>query len=166
MITRAYVGLGSNLAGPRRQIAMALAELSAIPRTCRVEHSRLYLSTPVGPEQPDYVNAVAAVATQLPARAFLAQLFEIEGRHGRIRTEVRWGPRSLDLDLLLYGDAQSDDPALTLPHPRLHERGFVLYPLYEIAPDLIIPGRGALRELIKHCPRQKVIPLMENNDKL
>ncbi|MEW6353364.1 MAG: 2-amino-4-hydroxy-6-hydroxymethyldihydropteridine diphosphokinase [Pseudomonadota bacterium] len=150
----AYIGLGGNIADPVQQITRALAELNALPATRLHSRSRLYRSKPVGPaDQPDYVNAVAALDTDLPPRTLLSRLLDIERRHGRIRDGVRWGPRTLDLDLLLYGELQHHDADLTLPHPRLHERSFVLYPLYDVAPDLVIPGYGPLRELLQGCPR-------------
>ena len=157
---RAYVGLGSNLDDPERQITRALTELTKLPHTRFIKHSSLYLSAPLGPAgQPDYVNAVALLETALSAKELLKQLLEIEHRHGRIRTREQWGPRTLDLDLLLYGDLHYADPSLTVPHPRLHERAFVLYPLAELDPGLQIPGKGTLQELIKHCPKQKLTPL-------
>lgn len=165
MPTCAYVGLGSNFDDPRQQITTALAELNAIPQTRVVTHSGLYRSAPVGPAgQPDYINAVAALNTELSPHRLLARLFEIENLHWRVRG-MRWGPRTLDLDLLLYGQETWQDETLTIPHPRLHERGFVLYPLYEVAPHLVIPGRGLLSELLEHCPKQELTPLeADNND--
>ena len=155
MTQPAYVALGSNLADPLQQVRSALAALATLPDTTRIAHSSLYLSAPLGPpEQPDYINAVCQLATCLSAEQLLDRLLEIENQHGRIRGVERWGPRTLDLDLLLYGGMQLQTAHLTLPHPRLHERSFVLYPLYELAPALIIPGHGALAELIKRCPAQ------------
>ncbi|HXH03734.1 MAG TPA: 2-amino-4-hydroxy-6-hydroxymethyldihydropteridine diphosphokinase [Candidatus Competibacteraceae bacterium] len=148
----AYIGLGANLEAPRRQVEAALEELAALPDSRLLARSPLYRSTPLGgPEgQPDYVNAAAAIETTLPPYALLDALQAIEQAHGRVRT-VRWGPRTLDLDLLLYGDLVQDDPRLILPHPRLHERAFVLYPLHDIAPALVVPGRGTLAELLERC---------------
>lgn len=155
MTHHAYVALGSNLADPLQQVRSALAALAALPETTRIAHSSLYLSTPLGPPgQPDYVNAVCTLATRLPPERLLDRLLEIENQHGRIRGAERWGPRTLDLDLLLYGEVEMQTAHLTLPHPRLHERNFVLYPLYELAPALSIPGHGTLAELIKRCPAQ------------
>jgi 2-amino-4-hydroxy-6-hydroxymethyldihydropteridine diphosphokinase len=152
MITRAYVALGGNLDDPLHHIKTALTELQDLA-VQPSQHSALYRSAPQGPvAQPDYINAVAVVDTALDARQLLMHLLAIEIRHGRIRTGGRWGPRTLDLDLLLYGDMQCTDDTLSLPHPRLHERNFVLYPLYEIAPELFIPGHGALRKLVQRCP--------------
>ena len=163
-VVRAYVGLGSNLDDPERQITRALTELAKLPHTRCIKHSRLYLSAPLGPPvslpaQPDYVNAVAQLDTGLSALELLRHLLEIEHRHGRVRTSEQWGPRTLDLDLLLYGEQHHAGPSLTVPHPRLHERAFVLYPLAELDPDLKIPGKGAIQELLKHCLKQKLTPL-------
>lgn len=150
-LVRAYVGLGSNLNNPGKQIRSALTALDAIPGTCCVSVSSLYSSRPVGPAgQPDYLNAVAGIDTHLSAEELLAQLHLIEELHGRVRAE-RWGPRTLDLDLLLYGDQQMTDDHLTVPHPSLAQRNFVLYPLHEIAPQLHIPGAGSLEGLLEHC---------------
>ncbi len=151
-LVRAYVGLGSNLNNPVRQIRSALAALDAIAGTCCVAYSSLYRSKPLGDMvQPDYVNAVAALDTRLPAHELLQELHLIEAEHGRTRTE-RWEPRTLDLDLLLYGDQRHESKALTVPHPGLPERDFVLFPLHEIAPELHIPGAGSLRRLMEGCP--------------
>ncbi|HWP94441.1 MAG TPA: 2-amino-4-hydroxy-6-hydroxymethyldihydropteridine diphosphokinase [Gammaproteobacteria bacterium] len=150
----AYVGLGSNLADPPRQVRAALDELGGLPDTTLRAASALYENPPLGPlDQPDFVNAVARLETGLEPEALLARLRAIERAHGRIRGGDRWGPRTLDLDLLLYGDRLIDTPDLVVPHPGLHERPFVLYPLAEIAPDLVIPGRGPLSELLRACPR-------------
>lgn len=150
---RAYVGIGSNLDDPSSQARRAFQALAALPASRCVARSPLYRTTPVGgpPGQPDYLNAVVALDTALDPDALLAALQEIENAQGRIRN-VRWGPRTLDLDLLLYGSLIRDDPRLTLPHPRLHERAFVLYPLFDIAPTLILPGRGRLSEWLARCP--------------
>ena len=135
-MTIAYVGIGSNLADPVRQVSAALRELDVLPHTRLVKQSSLYRSAPVGhDEQPDFVNAVAQLETALPAERLLAELHEIEARHGRTRSFPN-APRTLDLDLLLYGDAVLALSALTVPHPRMHERAFVLKPLLEIAPQL------------------------------
>ena len=144
----AYIGLGANLEGPAQQLRRAFDELAVLPDTHLTERSPLYKSPPLGPpDQPDYVNAVAALETHLAPHVLLAELRRIESAHGRRRDGTRWGPRSLDLDLLLYGDLVLETPELTLPHPGLPERAFVLYPLHDIAPDLVVPGKGALREL-------------------
>lgn len=151
-MARAYVGLGSNQTDPVDQLRRALLELDLLPRTRLAAQSPLYRSAPVGPpDQPRFINAVAALETALDATALLDGLQAIEQAHGRIRTR-RWGPRTLDLDLLLYDDLRRDDPRLTLPHPRLHERAFVLQPLHAIAPDLWIPGHGRVVDLLSICP--------------
>ena len=147
-----YIGIGSNLNDPTAQVRQAFQELASLPRTRCTARSPLYRSAPVGPAgQPDYINAVAGVATELAPETLLAALQAIEHAHGRVRTQ-RWGPRTLDLDILLYGEAIRQDPRLTIPHPRLRERAFVLYPLRDIAPDLSIPGLDRLATLIRCCP--------------
>lgn len=160
MVT-AYVGLGSNLADPEHQLRSALIELKALPQSQFLAHSSLYRSPPlrgenVSTDQPDYLNAVAAVDTELSPTALLAALQSLENRHHRERAE-RWGPRTLDLDLLLYGEQVIDLPQLRVPHPGLYERNFVLYPLAELAANLScelqIPGRGSLTSLLAACPR-------------
>lgn len=144
----AYLGLGANLQDPASQVRRALDELTSLPQTRVLAHSPLYKSPPLGPsDQPDYVNAVAVLETGLDPLALLAELRAIELRHGRRRDGSRWGPRTLDLDILLYGDRLLDTPELTLPHPGLHERAFVLYPLSDVAPELQVPGRGSVRAL-------------------
>lgn len=146
---RAYVGLGSNQSDPARQVRAALTELAGLPQTALVARSSLYRSAPLGPpDQPDYVNAVAGLDSGLSALELLHALQAIETAHGRVRGGVRWGPRTLDLDLLLYDDASFDAPELTVPHPGLHRRAFVLYPLEEIAAGLSIPGHGKLTALL------------------
>jgi 2-amino-4-hydroxy-6-hydroxymethyldihydropteridine diphosphokinase len=149
----AYVGLGSNLNGPVDQVTCALDELGEIPDSCCFACSRLYSSKPMGSlDQPDYVNAVAGLSTRLEAYALLEHLQRIEAVHGRIRQE-HWGPRTLDLDLLLYGEQVIDTATLKVPHPGLHLRAFVLYPLREIAPAALhVPGRGILNRLVEQCP--------------
>jgi len=143
----AYVGLGSNLESPRRQIASALEALDALPGTSVQSCSSLYRTAPVGyAGQPDFVNAVVCLKTALGPRQLLDALLEIEGEHGRTRS-VRNGPRTLDLDLLLHGDVRVDEPGLQVPHPRLTERAFVLVPLAEIAPTLVLPDGVFVAEL-------------------
>jgi 2-amino-4-hydroxy-6-hydroxymethyldihydropteridine diphosphokinase len=144
----AFIGLGSNLADPLAQLRQALMELETIAATRVTARSSLYRTSPVGYlEQPDFINAVASVQTTLKPQALLAALLAIENRHGRRRT-TRNAPRTLDLDLLLYGEEVLDQDGLTLPHPRLHERAFVLAPLAEIAPEAMVPGRGRVRDLL------------------
>ena len=144
----AYIALGSNLSDPIGQIEQAWSELAALPETRLTACSALYLSKPVGyAEQPDFINAAAAIVTQLPPRSLLAALLQIEARHGRNRT-FKNAPRSLDLDLLLYNGLVMHEHGLTLPHPRMTERAFVLAPLAEIAPDALIPGHGLVAECL------------------
>ncbi|MDH3947599.1 MAG: 2-amino-4-hydroxy-6-hydroxymethyldihydropteridine diphosphokinase [Gammaproteobacteria bacterium] len=152
----AYIGLGSNLQQPIQQIKQALQRLGEIPQTRLIVCSPLYRSAPLGPaDQPDYINAVAALATRLSPLALLDALQAIERQQGRVREGERWGPRTLDLDLLLYGEQQIHNERLTVPHPGLGERNFVLYPLYDVAgEDLLIPGLDTLGHLLHACPRQ------------
>ena len=144
----AYVGIGSNLQMPARQIDEAFELLAEIEGSRLVRRSSLYRSTPLGGiEQPDFVNAAAAVLTTLEPAAFLAALQAIEKRQGRERDGARWGPRVLDLDLLVFGGQTIEQPGITVPHPGIAERNFVLLPLGEIAPDLVIPGLGRVADL-------------------
>lgn len=155
-MTLAYVGLGANLGKPRRQVEQALRELEGIPRTRVVKASSLYRSAPVGyANQPEFVNAVALLETELTATRLLAELQAIEARHGRSRSFAN-APRTLDLDLLLFGDEIIAEPGLLVPHPRMHERAFVLQPLLEIAPQASVPGRGKAADLLRHCSNQQV----------
>ena len=143
-----YVGLGSNLNGPVGQLEDGFGLLAEIPVTRLIQQSSLYRSAPFGGiEQPDFVNAVAALLTQLPAREMLLALQHIETQRGRERDEVRWGPRVLDLDLLVYANLIADETDLVIPHPGIEERNFVLLPLREIAPDLVIPGLGRVADV-------------------
>jgi 2-amino-4-hydroxy-6-hydroxymethyldihydropteridine diphosphokinase len=152
----AYVGLGSNLDGPENQIRSAIEELARLPGTSLGRVSSLYRSEPVGYVcQPPFVNAVAELSTELPAAALLEALLALETRHGRIRS-FSDAPRPLDLDLLLYGDSVIDEAGLQVPHPRMHERRFVLLPLDEIAPQCAIPGRGAARDWLARTAQQRV----------
>lgn len=153
---RAFVSLGSNLARPDLQVTRALACLAELPCSRLLARSSLYRTAPVGYlEQPDFINAVALLETGLGPRALLDALLGLERAFGRER-HFRNAPRTLDLDLLLYDDLVHHEPGLTLPHPRMHERAFVLAPLVEIAPDLVIPGRGAAREWLARCLHQDV----------
>lgn len=143
----AYVALGSNLEDPQRQLRSGLEALSTLPATRLLRASSFYRSAPVGyADQPDFVNAVAAIETSLSPRELLDALLAIERRHGRVR-EFANAPRTLDLDIVAYGERTIDEPGLAIPHPRMHERAFVVVPLAEIAPDAVIPGRGTVREL-------------------
>ncbi|MDD5114302.1 MAG: 2-amino-4-hydroxy-6-hydroxymethyldihydropteridine diphosphokinase [Methylobacter sp.] len=149
----AFIGLGSNLATPSQQINGARAAIAVTAGIQELAFSSLYQSAPMGPkDQPDYVNAVMAIATELTPTALLQCLQGIENEHGRVRTGERWGPRTLDLDVLLYDDQQIQLPDLIVPHIGIADREFVLYPLYEIAPHLIVPGKGSLAELVANCP--------------
>lgn len=153
MRVRVYIGLGSNLSTPTEQLRNALAAIAALPQTALIAQSSLYISDPLGPaDQPRYVNAVAAVDTDLSPLALLDALQTIEQEHGRTRKAERWGPRTLDLDILLFGALQIDEPRLTVPHYHMHARAFVLYPLAEIAPHLRLPDGRALTELLSNCP--------------
>jgi len=144
----AYVGLGSNLHGPADQVRRAMFELDGVSDTRVVARSSLYVNPPMSAgNQPDYINAVAELATCLDPVKLLGELQRIEDRHGRLRGPDRWGPRTLDLDLLIYGDEIRDGPELTLPHPGIAQRSFVLLPLLEIEPGLVVPGKGQVREL-------------------
>jgi 2-amino-4-hydroxy-6-hydroxymethyldihydropteridine diphosphokinase len=156
----AAIGLGANLNDPAAQVEYAFAELDRLPATRLLARSSLYASAPVGyVDQPDFINAVALVETGLAPRALLAGLLDIEHRHGRERS-FRNAPRTLDLDLLLYGDAHFHEEGLSLPHPRMTERAFVLLPLLEIDPDCRIPGRGRASEWLEQCAGQSVTPLL------
>lgn len=153
---RAYVALGSNLDDPLAQVRAGAQALGKLPGTRLVCCSSLYRTAPVGvTEQPDFINAVCEVDTSLPTGTLLQALLGIERTHGRQR-DIPGGPRTLDLDLLLYGELACHEPGLTLPHPRLHERAFVLYPLSEIAPGLNIPGRGQVETLRAGCAGQAI----------
>jgi 2-amino-4-hydroxy-6-hydroxymethyldihydropteridine diphosphokinase len=144
----AYVGIGSNLQDPRAQVVNAFEKLGSIAQTRAVSLSPLYASKPFGPvAQPDFVNAVAGVLTQLSPEELLAQLRLLEQALGRPRHHEKWGPRIIDLDLLIHGRERRDGPELTLPHPGIVERNFVLYPLAAIAPDLDVPGLGRVARL-------------------
>jgi 2-amino-4-hydroxy-6-hydroxymethyldihydropteridine diphosphokinase len=152
----AYIGLGSNLDQPERRIVQAIAEIDNLRDTRIVRRSSLYRSAPVGyTEQPDFINAVVSVETMLSPVQLLNQLLAIEQRHGR-RREFANAPRTLDLDLLLYDDWQLNAPGLRIPHPRMLQRGFVLRPLHEIDPALVIPGAGPLKGYLDQCDDQNV----------
>ena len=153
----AYIGLGSNLDKPAQQIEAALEFVAEIPDTRLVATSSLYRSAPFGGiEQPDFVNAAASLVTKLGPQELLTRLQDIENRQGRERDETRWGPRVLDLDLLVYSDQRIDGPVLTIPHPGIGERNFVLLPLGEIAPDLVIPGLGRVAGIPVHMDEPSI----------
>ncbi len=156
----AYVGVGSNLNEPRAQVRSAVERLAQLPVTRVVLTSRLYASRPFGPvEQPDFVNAVVGLLTRLEAPALFAHLRAMEAAMGRPEKRQRWGPRVIDLDLLSYGFEQRQEASLTLPHPGIVERNFVLYPLAEIAPDLDLPGLGRVAELAARVTSEGLRPL-------
>ncbi|NJD04975.1 MAG: 2-amino-4-hydroxy-6-hydroxymethyldihydropteridine diphosphokinase [Methylococcaceae bacterium] len=159
----AYIGLGANLADPVSQLQTACAAIAALPGVRVLGCSPFYRSSPLGPaDQPDYVNAVMAVETDDAPLDFLRQLQAIETQQGRVRSGNRWGPRTLDLDLLLYGDQVIATAELTVPHPGLSQREFVLYPLRDVAPaDLVVPGVGRLADLIAGCPLRGLAALEE-----
>ncbi len=159
--TTAFVGLGANLGDAEASVRAAAARLARLPETGVLALSRLYRTPAWGLEaQPDFVNAVAMLRTGLEPLALLEHLLAVERDFGRDRTrEQRWGPRRLDLDLLLFGDRVIDVPGLQLPHPRLHERAFALVPLLELAPDAWIPGRGPARDAASGLDRSNILPL-------
>lgn len=153
---RAFVALGSNLSDPEAQISLAFGELGTLPATRLVAHSSLYRSAPWGySDQPDFINAVAEIETRLEPRKLLEMLLDIEHRFGRVR-EFLNAPRVLDLDLLLYNGLIHHEHGLTLPHPRMHERAFVLLPLTEIAPECVIPGHGRAIDHLPACAGQEL----------
>ena len=152
-MTTAYIGLGSNLAEPLEQIEQALETLQQADGIQLTGVSSWYWSEPVGPsDQPEYLNAAAQVDSELAAGDLLMLLQSIEDAQGRVRQQ-HWGPRTLDLDLLLYGDSKIDSPTLTVPHPRLHERNFVLQPLLDLQADLALPCGTPVASLLQRCPQ-------------
>jgi len=156
-VVEAYIGLGSNLGEPVDQVCAGLADLHRLPDSRVLVCSSLYRTAAVGfARQPDFINAVCRLKTALSPGALLEALLHIETKHGRVRTGRQGGPRILDLDLLLYGRERLHTPELILPHPRLHERAFVLYPLCEIAPAVVVPGWGLTAMLLSACADQKV----------
>jgi 2-amino-4-hydroxy-6-hydroxymethyldihydropteridine diphosphokinase len=147
-----YIGLGSNLENPLEQLQSALKAMAALSGVRLRGVSSFYRNPPMGPQdQPDYVNAVAELEVDLPAEVLMERLQQIENEHGRVRKGERWGPRTLDLDILLYGEEFIETTRLTVPHPGLAKRAFVLQPLHEIAPDLVVPGLGSVAHLLEHC---------------
>lgn len=155
----AYIALGSNLEQPQRQLQAGFDALARLPDTQLIAQSSLYRSAPVGyVNQPDFVNAVAAIRTTLSPRALLDALLAIEREHGRVR-EFPNAPRTLDLDIALYAECVIDEPGLSVPHPRMHQRAFVLVPLAEIAPDVLVPGHGRVRELLHGVDITSVSPI-------
>ena len=155
-MTRAYIALGANLDDPVVTVRAAIESLRDLPLSQLIAASSLYRTAPVGlHNQPDFINAVVSIETQLSAHSLLDELFAIEARFGR-RRSVPNAPRTLDLDLLLHGNTVSDDAQLTLPHPRMHQRAFVLAPLAEIAPDLALPNHGDISILLRACSEQQI----------
>ena len=155
----AYVALGANIGEPAATVLGAFTALGGLPKSRVLRTSSLYRTIPVGlRNQPDFINAVAALETALGAEALLDGLLDLEVRFGRHRRDLN-GPRTLDLDLLLYNDSEVNLPRLTVPHPRLHLRAFVLCPLAEIAPDLTIPGRGSVAAWLPAVAKQGIVRL-------
>jgi 2-amino-4-hydroxy-6-hydroxymethyldihydropteridine diphosphokinase len=153
----AYIGIGANLDNPRQHVTQAFDDLAQIIDTQLKVRSSLYQSTPLGPsDQPDYINAVAQLTTGLSPIELLKSLQNIENQHGRIRKNQRWGPRTLDLDLLLYNNDVLSSKELTLPHYAMHERNFVLFPLYEISPSLVLPNGDKLESLVEVMNKQGI----------
>jgi 2-amino-4-hydroxy-6-hydroxymethyldihydropteridine diphosphokinase len=155
----ACIALGSNLVDPRLQVERGFAALAALPRTRLLARSRLYRTPPWGmPDQPDFINAAVRLETTLTPRELLDALLAIEARAGRMRG-ARNGPRILDLDLLLYGNRVINEPDIVVPHPRLHERAFVLLPLVDVAADFEVPGRGRVVELLQRVDATACVAL-------
>jgi len=167
-----WIGLGSNLDDPARQLELALAALQQLAQGDSLRCSSFYLSKALSAEraneehgqQPDYVNAVARMRITLAPHDLLKQLQAIETLQGRVRDEttLRWSSRTLDLDILLYGDEQIDTSTLTVPHPGIRLREFVLYPMYELSPELVIPRLGELAHLVKRCPMRGITLLKDD----
>ena len=159
----AFIALGSNLKNPAAQVRAGFVALATLPATKLTAQSSLYRSAPIGyADQPDFINAVAAIETTLAPRALLDALLAIERSHGRVRDFLN-APRTLDLDVLLYGDLQLHEHGLTIPHPRMHERAFVLLPLAEIAPQCVIPGRGCVVDLLRVLGSGSVIRIQNES---
>jgi 2-amino-4-hydroxy-6-hydroxymethyldihydropteridine diphosphokinase len=159
----AFLGIGSNLQMPQQQVNRAFSALRVLPETETARCSPLYLNPPMGSqEQPDYINAVVGLVTRLTPHRLLRKIQAIEQAQGRVRRE-RWGPRTLDIDLLVYGDLVLDTPELLIPHPGIAQRAFVLYPLFDIAPDLIIPGLGKVVELVANVNAGDLIKIGESH---
>jgi len=160
-----FIGLGSNLSNPIKQVLSAIEALKTLESSTLISTSSLYQTAPMGPQdQPNYINAVAKIETQLSPLILLKNLQSIEQQHARTRDTGRWGARTLDLDILHYEGQQSTDPVLTLPHPGLQQRSFVLYPLLEISPQLSIPNLGTIKELIEQLNESR--PLIVNSKTL
>jgi 2-amino-4-hydroxy-6-hydroxymethyldihydropteridine diphosphokinase len=157
----AFIGLGSNLQNPAQQLESALKALASTEGVMHVTASPFYRSVAIGPgDQPDYVNAVAAINTSLSPIALLEALQAIEQSHGRVRGALRWTARTLDLDLLLFDDVVIESERLTVPHPHMAERNFVLRPLWDLAPDLSLPDGRAIANLLTACGDDGIAPLI------
>jgi len=162
---RAYIGLGSNLDDPQAQLQRAIEALRQLPESRLTAVSRFYRSRPMGPsDQPDYVNAVAMLDTCLAPLELLDALQAIEQQQGRVRQGERWGPRTLDLDLLLYGADVIDQPRLQVPHPGMRQRNFVLQPLFDLAPELCLPDGSSVREALAVVGSDGLEPLPQGED--
>jgi len=156
-----YIGLGANLNDPVQQLRSALSAISCIPDSQLIQYSSFYSSQPLGPsEQPEYVNAVAALNTSLAPEELLKKLQSIELEQGRMRKAERWGPRTLDLDIILFGQHIINTELLTVPHYHFHLREFVLYPLYQIAPQLVLPDGKTVKELLQTVPKNGLTELL------
>ncbi|WP_380181941.1 2-amino-4-hydroxy-6-hydroxymethyldihydropteridine diphosphokinase [Kalamiella sp. sgz302252] len=156
---RAYLALGSNLADPLHQVQSALDALAALPQTSLRAVSSLYRTPPYGPpDQPDYLNAAVLLETDLAPEALLDQTQRIELEHGRVRKDERWGPRTLDLDIMLFGDLTLNTPRLIVPHYDMHNRAFMLAPLLEIAPELVFPDGTPLKTLLATLDSSAIRP--------
>jgi 2-amino-4-hydroxy-6-hydroxymethyldihydropteridine diphosphokinase len=154
--TLCYIAIGSNLASPLEQVKAAIAALGEIPHTRVIAVSSLYRTPPLGPQdQPDYLNAVVALETTLSPEMLLDNTQRIELQQGRVRKAERWGPRTLDLDIMLFGDDIIQTPRLTVPHYDMHNRGFMLWPLFEIAPNLRFPDGTLLTDALTQCGADK-----------
>jgi len=155
-MTLAYIAIGSNLASPLEQVNAAITALGEIPHSQIVARSAFYRTPPLGPQdQPDYLNAAVALETTLDAEALLDHTQHIELAQGRVRKAERWGPRTLDLDIMLFGDEVINTPRLTVPHYDMHNRGFMLWPLFEIAPEVLFPDGTPLACVLTQCGAPK-----------
>ena len=166
-VSKAYIGVGSNLACPVEQVRDARKALNELPKTRLLAFSPLYRNPALGPgEQPDYVNAVAAIETELTPHELLDALQIIEANQGRLRRCFRWEPRTLDLDVLVYGDRAIHDRRLTVPHPHMGERAFVLKPLLDVDPDLDVPGLGPVAALLSAVSQASLQRVDDSGDAL
>jgi 2-amino-4-hydroxy-6-hydroxymethyldihydropteridine diphosphokinase len=153
----AYIGIGSNLNDPIYQVKSAIEALSKLPKTALQTASHFYQGPPADfSDQPDYINAVAVLETRMHAHDLLTELEAIELAHGRTRATRRWGPRTLDLDIILFDEMSINTPRLIVPHPEFHKRAFVLAPLLEVAPNLVLPSGKKLHDLVKELPEIKL----------